>query len=198
MLADADRIVSPTSTACTRCSLGHRRLEGPRARRLDEHARPAGAGAGHHHRPHQGLGPARAGRGGVPDRGQVGLHAQGAEGGEAELPGHQRRRVRARHLQGPRDHAARPAQAGRGRADRRLRDARARVLHLHPRRILAGGQPAGAGGASRRTTRATSGRTAAARGTSTTCSSTAARARTSAAKRPRCWSHSRARRASRG
>ena len=51
------------------------------------------------------------------------------------LPRRQRRRVRARHLQGPRDHAPRSAPADRRLPDRLLRDARARLLHLHPRRI---------------------------------------------------------------
>ena len=41
----------------------------------------------------------------------------------------------ARHLQGPRDHAARSASPGRGLPDRLLRDGRERLLHLHPRRI---------------------------------------------------------------
>ena len=38
-------------------------------------------------------------------------------------------------VQGPRDHPPRSAQTARGRADRRLRDAGARRLHLHSRRI---------------------------------------------------------------
>ena len=44
-------------------------------------------------------------------------------------------RVRARLLQGPRDHAARSASADRGRAARLFRDARARLLHLRARRV---------------------------------------------------------------
>ena len=55
--------------------------------------------------------------------------------GTAALSGRQRRRIRARHLQGPRDHAPRSAHAGRRLPDRRLRDARARRLHLCARRI---------------------------------------------------------------
>ena len=47
-------------------------------------------------------------------------------GRPAELSRGQCRRVRARHLQGPRDHAARSASAGRGLPDRRLRDGRGR------------------------------------------------------------------------
>ena len=56
--------------------------------------------------------------------------------GPAALSRGQRRRVRARHLQGPRHHAPRSAHAGRGLPDRRLRHGRARRLHLHPRRVL--------------------------------------------------------------
>ena len=63
------------------------------------------------------------------------LHAQGVRPTAAALPRRQRRRIRARHLQGPRDHAPRSAHADRRLPDRRLRDARARLLHLHPRRI---------------------------------------------------------------
>ena len=54
----------------------------------------------------------------------------------AALPGGQRRRGRARHLQGPRDHAARAAQAGRGLPARRRRHGRAHRLRLRPRRVL--------------------------------------------------------------
>ncbi len=53
----------------------------------------------------------------------------------AGLSRRQRRRERARHLQGPRDHAARAAQADRGLPDRRRRDGLHRRLHLHPRRV---------------------------------------------------------------
>ena len=64
--------------------------------------------------------------------------------GPAALPRRQRRRVRARHLQGSRHHAPRSAQADRGLPGRRLRDARQCRLHLHPRRVLQrGAAPAG-------------------------------------------------------
>ncbi len=43
---------------------------------------------------------------------------------------------RAGHLQGPRHHPQRSAQAGRGLPARRCRDGRLRRLHLYPRRIL--------------------------------------------------------------
>ena len=42
------------------------------------------------------------------------------QAGPTQFPGHQRRRIRAGQLQGPRDHPPRSAQADRGRADRRL------------------------------------------------------------------------------
>ena len=58
-----------------------------------------------------------------------------AVGRAAALSRRQRRRVGARHLQGPRDHAARSAYAGRGLPDRRLRHGRAYRLHLRPRRV---------------------------------------------------------------
>ena len=76
------------------------------------------------------------GRGGAgfPDRAQMVVHAQ-AVGRPAALSRRQCRRVRARHLQGPRDHAARSASADRGLPDRRLRHGRACRLHLYPRRI---------------------------------------------------------------
>ena len=43
--------------------------------------------------------------------------------------------VRARHLQGPRGHAQRPASSGRGLPDGRLRHGRPRRLHLRARRV---------------------------------------------------------------
>jgi NADH-quinone oxidoreductase subunit F len=81
-------------------------------------------------------GSSRAWRRGLPDGPEMVVHAEGAEARSAELPRHQRRRIRARFVQGPRNHPPRSAQADRGRADRGLRDARARRLHLHPRRII--------------------------------------------------------------
>ena len=62
------------------------------------------------------------GRGGAgfPTGAEMVVHAQGIQGRAAALSGRQRRRGRARHLQGPRHHALRPAQAGRGLPARRL------------------------------------------------------------------------------
>ena len=59
--------------------------------------------------------------------------------------------VGARLLQGPRDHAPRPASADRRRAARLLRDARAHLLHLRARRI----HPRARGAAARPSTRPT-------------------------------------------
>ena len=60
-------------------------------------------------------------------------------------PGRQRRRVRARHLQGPRADAAQPARADRGLHHALQRDRLARRLHLHPRRVRDRGRGAGRG-----------------------------------------------------
>ena len=64
----------------------------------------------------------------------------------AALSRHQRRRIRARHLQGPRDPAQRPAHAGRGRAGRLVRDGRRGRLHLRARRIHPGARAPPGGG----------------------------------------------------
>jgi predicted flap endonuclease-1-like 5' DNA nuclease len=55
--------------------------------------------------------------------------------GRPSLSRRQRRRVRARHLQGPRDHAPRSAYADRGLPDRGLRHGGACGVHLCPRRV---------------------------------------------------------------
>ena len=52
-----------------------------------------------------------------------------------QVPLLQRRRVRARRLQGPRADAEEPAPADRGDRDRRPRRRRQPLLHLHPRRV---------------------------------------------------------------
>ena len=66
-----------------------------------------------HHQRDEGLRPARPRRRRLPDRAEMVVHAQ-AVGRPAALSRRQCRRVRARHLQGPRDHAARSASADRG------------------------------------------------------------------------------------
>ena len=86
-----------------------RRRRGAHLRRLGQARRVRGAaeGAGHdprgHRRGGEGLGPPRPRRRGLSHRPQVVVHAQG--GRQAALPGLQRRRVGAGHVQGPRDHA---------------------------------------------------------------------------------------------
>ncbi len=94
--------------------------------------------------------PARPGRCRLPHRHQVGLRAEAANG--AGLPGGQRRRGRAGHVQGPLSPRARPPRPHRGDAHRLLRDRLPDVLHLHPRRVrpavadLLGGGGGGGGG----------------------------------------------------
>ena len=88
------------------------------------------------HRPDEGQRHARPGRRRVQHRAEVVVHAQGGEGPPA-LPRGQRRRERARHLQGPGDHAARPAPPDRGLPDRLVQHAGARLLHLSARRVRA-------------------------------------------------------------
>lgn len=65
---------------------------------------------------------------------------------QAQVPGGERRRGRAGHLQGPGDHAARPAQAAGGLPGGGEGHGRPRRLHLHPRGVLQRSlQPAGGG-----------------------------------------------------
>ena len=80
------------------------------------------------------------GRGGAgfPTGPEMVVHAQADRRERPPLSGGQCRRIRARHLQGPRDHAARSASLGRRLPDRLLRDGRARLLHLCARRISSG------------------------------------------------------------
>ena len=108
---------------------------------------------------------------------------------EAELPRRQRRRVGAGHVQGPRDHAPRPAPVDRGLPDHGARDRVEARLHLHPRRV-----PRRVRGPARR---ARGGRARPTCSAASRSSSTAAPARTSAARRRRCSSRSRASAASR-
>ena len=89
-------------------------------------------GARRRRRPGRRVRPSRARRRRVPDRPQGVVPAQGQAAG---LPVRERRRVRARHVQGPRDHAPKPARADRGRPHHELRDRRDLGVHLHPRRV---------------------------------------------------------------
>ena len=109
-----------------------------------------------------------------------------------DLPGGQRRRERAGHLQGPPAGRAGPPPAHRGRGHRRLRPAGHPGLHLHAGRVRPRPR-AGAGRPQRRLRpRGASARTSSARASRSTWSSTRGRAPTSAARRPPCSSRSRA------
>ena len=117
-----------------------RRLPGARRVR-GAAARSRARAGGHDPRDHgrQADGPRRRG---VPDRGEV-------EGGRraARAPAllHlQRRRIRARHVQGPGRDGAGSVRGGRGAHDRRVRHGMRARLHLHPRRVPAGDGPPGA------------------------------------------------------
>ena len=81
----------------------------------------------------QGLRAARSRRRRIPDGHEVVVHEAGRR--QAALPLLQRRRVRAGHVQGSRDHALDAARPRRGLRDRRVRDRRRDGLHLHPRRV---------------------------------------------------------------
>ena len=84
-----------------------------------------------------GLGHPRARRRRVPDGPQ---DLVPAPRGHGQVPGVQRRRVRARDVQGPRDHAEEPAHADRGHPDRLVRRRDQPDVHLHPRRVRAPGR----------------------------------------------------------
>ncbi len=119
------------------------------ARRLAGHQGHHPQGPGLDRRGDEAVRPARPWRRRLPDRAQMDVHAQ--EGRRTGLLGAQCRRKRARHLQGPRDHPPRAAQAARGMPARRRRHGRDRLLHLHPRRVRARGR--GARGGDRRSIR---------------------------------------------
>ena len=87
-----------------------------------------------------GLQRARPRRRRLPD-GQEGLLP--AQGRHGQVPRLQRRRVRARDLQGPRAHAEEPPSADRGDGHRGLRGGGEQELHLHPRRVRTPGRRPG-------------------------------------------------------
>ena len=169
-----------------------RRLLHPRA--LPGHRRLRRAAQGPHHDPRGGGPrgghgqPARPGRRRFPGRPQVGDAAQGP----GHLPGGQRGRERAGHLQGPPADRAGPPPAHRGRAHRRLRPPGDPGVHLHPRRVRP--RPRAGAGRPQRGLRATArwAATSSARGSRSTSWSIRAPAPTSAARRRRCSSRSRA------
>ena len=144
----------------------------------------------------QEVGAARPRRRGLSDGPQVELHAE--ELRRRQVRRLQFRRRRARHVQGPRHPALQPARGVRGHGHRRVRDGRQPRLQLHPRRdlgrlpALRGGDRGGVrGGPARR-------QHPRARTSRSTCTTITASARTSAARRRRCSSRSKARRGSRG
>jgi hypothetical protein len=102
---------------------------------------------------------------------------------QAGLPDLQRRRIRARHLQGPLHPPPGPAPVARGHGDRRLRGRRPPRLHLHPRGIPRGREdPRGAIAEARAA--GFSAPTSSAAASTSRFSSTAAPAPTSAARKP--------------
>ena len=122
----------------------HRLRRVSRQRRLQAVRRGA-RGQAHARRTHQDRQrrrPSRAWRRGLPDRPQVDLRARrkgpAADGGE-------RRRGRARHVQGPLLSRPRSAPRARRHADRRLGGRGGRGLLLSPRRISGNPADAGAG-----------------------------------------------------
>ena len=113
MLADKDRIFTNLY------GMFDRSLAGARARgQWDDTAGLIGRGRDKIVEEMKASGLRGPGRRGVPDRAEVVVHAE-AVGRAAALSGGERRRIRARDLQGPRDHAARSAHADRGVPDRR-------------------------------------------------------------------------------
>ena len=114
-----------------------RRLVHPRALPRHRRLRRPAQGADHDPRGGRPRGrhgqPARPRRRRLPGRPQVGDAPQ--EPGD--LPGGERGRERAGHLQGPPAHRAGPPPADRRRGHRRLRAAGDPGVHLHPRRVRA-------------------------------------------------------------
>ena len=147
---------------------GYTLLEAPALRRTDRRGSAEGA---------RRRVLARARRRRLSDRAQV---ARGAGRARAAADGGQRRRGRARHLQGPLLSRDRSASLPRGHADRRACGGGARRLHLHPRRIP--GLRA----------RFSSARSRSCRRAGRCCTCGAAPAPIFAARNPRCWKASRA------
>ena len=117
---------------------------------------------------------------------------------DGEVPVLQRRRVRARHVQGPRADVEEPAPADRGDRDRGA-GGRAPATRSSSSAASTRRSPTSSTAPSPRPTRrATSARTSSAPATGSSSSSTAAPAPTSAARRRRCSTRSRASAATRG
>ena len=117
------------------------------------------------------------------------LHPQGDDG---QVPRLQRRRVRAGDLQGPRADAEEPASAHRGDHHRRLLHRRLAARSSSSAASTTTSPTSSTRRSPRRARRASWARTSSAPTTRSTSSSTAAPAPTSAARRPRCWTRSRA------
>ena len=117
------------------------------------------------------------------------LHPQGDDG---QVPRLQRRRVRARDLQGPRADAEEPASAHRGDHHRRLLHRRVAARSSSSAASTTTSPTSSTRPSPRRARRASWARTSSAPTTRSTSSCTAAPAPTSAARRPRCWTRWRA------
>ena len=136
-------------------------------------------------------GPARPRRRRVLGRPQVG--GRQAQRRPAALPVRQRRRGRARHVQGPLDPRARAAPAAsKSMLIAVVRAAGAQRVRLHPRRVRPAVPPPRRRGRGGLRGRAISASASSAPTSPATSSSTAARARTSAARRRGCSPRSRA------
>ena len=159
-------------------------------------AHRAGDGPRRRRRPGEGRRAARPRRRGLPDGHEVGVHPAGQP--EAQVPRGQRRRVRAGHLQGHPADDGLAAHPRRGRDHLGLRHPLPHRVHLRPRRGRARGAPAPAGGPRGLLRGLRRARTSWAPATTSRSSCTPARAPTSAARRRRCSTRSRAGAASRG
>ena len=158
-------------------------------RRLPRRRRLPGPGASPHDRRgggHRGghQSPGSSGRGGAAFPTGRKWAARREPGRPAALPRLQRRRVRARHVQGSGPHGGRSVRGRRGDGDRGVRGRRVEGVPLHPRRV-----PARRGADDERDRRVRRGRACSATSRS---SSAAAPAPTSAARRRRSSSRSRA------
>ena len=130
---DREQPIRPARLLHAAAVRGDRRLRGPRGR---PGPRPLSGAGGR-----EGRRAAGSGRRRLPRRCEVGFPAAGQA---PVLPGGERRRERAGHVQGPAPHGTRPAPADRGQPDRELRPGRAAVLPLRAR-----GDGPGAGAHSR-------------------------------------------------
>ena len=104
---------------------------------------PATLDARRGHRHPQGLRPARHGRRRLPDRAEVGP-GRARPAASHQVRDLQRRRVRARHVQGPADPRRPAAPGARGPAARHGRGRRRGGLGLHPARVRPRGAPCSA------------------------------------------------------